>query len=157
MRNGPTASDFMTKFVRGSLWLFRAKFTAGSFVFIENAKGEELYVHQRLHNRHKWGLPGGFQRRGETPEQTAVREVREETGLDLSQRLIFVAQYRQPWAQHYDNLYRAQLDSNPYPLNDRKRRWLEWLEIREARWFDPDGRPTLTRETTEAHQRLRSS
>lgn len=31
----------------------------------------------------KWGVPGGLMNFGETVEQTAVREVKEETGLDI--------------------------------------------------------------------------
>ena len=32
----------------------------------------------------KWGLPGGLMEYGETLEQTAVREAKEETGLDVA-------------------------------------------------------------------------
>jgi 8-oxo-dGTP pyrophosphatase MutT (NUDIX family) len=40
-----------------------------------------------------WGLTGGASLEGETPEQTARREVREETGLDLARFAPFRAYY----------------------------------------------------------------
>lgn len=39
----------------------------------------------------EWGLPGGMQQLGETIMQTAVREVREETGLDITPLGIITA------------------------------------------------------------------
>lgn len=52
---------------------------AGGCVF--NEKGEVLL--QRRADRNKWGFPVGAIEIGETPEMAAVREIKEETGLDV--------------------------------------------------------------------------
>lgn len=52
---------------------------AGGCVF--NEKGEVLL--QRRGDTNKWGFPGGAIELGETPEMAAIREAKEETGLDV--------------------------------------------------------------------------
>ena len=48
---------------------------------IRNDKGEILL--QRRSDSAKWGFPGGAIELGETPQMAVVREVKEETGLDV--------------------------------------------------------------------------
>lgn len=38
---------------------------------------------QRRGDTNKWGFPGGAIELGETPQMAAIREVKEETGLDV--------------------------------------------------------------------------
>lgn len=52
---------------------------AGGCVF--NDKGEVLL--QKRADSNKWGFPGGAVELGETPQMAAIREVKEETGLDV--------------------------------------------------------------------------
>ncbi len=53
----------------------------GVVAIVFNAQGHIL-LHRRTDN-HQWCLPGGSIEIGETAGQTAVREVREETGYDV--------------------------------------------------------------------------
>lgn len=52
---------------------------AGGCIF--NKNGEVLL--QKRADCNKWGFPGGAIELGETPEMAAIREVKEETGLDV--------------------------------------------------------------------------
>ncbi len=65
--------------------IYKPVTAAGGAVF--NPEGKVLLIHRRG----SWDLPKGKMDPGETPEQTAVREVQEETGLQqitLGQHLL---------------------------------------------------------------------
>ncbi len=49
---------------------------------VVNGQGQVL-LQNRSANGETWGFPGGAMEFGESAEETAVREVREETGLDI--------------------------------------------------------------------------
>ena len=60
----------------------------GSATFIVDARGRIL-MQQRTYPYGKWGLPGGIMELGESTEETARREVLEETGLTLGAMELF--------------------------------------------------------------------
>lgn len=64
----------------------------GAVVIIENDRGEILLQHRRDGD---WGLPGGLMELGESYEETARREVWEETGLRIGE-LTFVDVFSGP-------------------------------------------------------------
>ena len=59
----------------------RPRKTARAVIF--NTEGKLLMVERHKEGRHYFVLPGGHVDTNETPEQAVVREVREETGLDV--------------------------------------------------------------------------
>lgn len=56
----------------------------GVRVIIFNEEGHLLLVRQHHEDRDIWMVPGGAVEEGENSREAAVREVKEETGLDIS-------------------------------------------------------------------------
>ncbi len=72
-------------FTRMCMGVLRHRFVLlqdGAAVIIVNNQGEILL--QSRADRNKWGIPGGCQELGETFEEVAIREVKEETNLDVN-------------------------------------------------------------------------
>ncbi len=75
---------------------------------VEDANGRWLVLRRAgAHGAGTWGLPGGHQEFGESPEETAVREVAEETGLTVvaHQRLGFTDDPMPEIGRHYVTLF----------------------------------------------------
>lgn len=72
------------RLTRGLLYAAHPHFIVSAAGIFRNAAGEVLLLRHAFRDRTPWGLPGGFLKPGETPEQGAARELREETGLDAA-------------------------------------------------------------------------
>lgn len=67
-------------------YIFNIRITG---ILIEN--NEILLVKQKLSDKRNWSLPGGRLERGETLSQGLIREMKEETGLDVEiVRMLYV-------------------------------------------------------------------
>ena len=60
----------------------------GSVAIITDSEGRIL-LQKRTHPKGRWGLPGGLMELGESCEETAVREVREEKSLEIENPKLF--------------------------------------------------------------------
>jgi ADP-ribose pyrophosphatase YjhB (NUDIX family) len=72
-----------------------------------NDEKQILLVKHRKRNRQYWVLPGGRLEYGETFFECAVREIKEETGLDVEvQRFLFLSEAIAPdRTRHIVNIY----------------------------------------------------
>ena len=84
------------------LWLqivlsrvIRPLFQVFAAAVIFNADKKILLVKLTYQRFHPWGLPGGSLDYSETPEDGVIREVREETGLEVGiEKLLLVKSWR---------------------------------------------------------------
>ncbi len=76
-------------------------------MIVISSEGKILLVRHRKGNRQYWVLPGGRLEYGETFEECAVREIKEETGLDVEVvRFLFLSEAIAPdRSRHIVNVY----------------------------------------------------
>lgn len=114
----------------------------GAAVIIRNQEGKILM--QRRADKNNWGIPGGCQELGERLQETAIREVKEETNLDIEEKNLLLL-----------DIVSGASRRNSYPngdvvinntalfLVDSYRGELKWdSESKEMRFFALDELPT---------------
>ena len=105
----------------------------GTFAWVTDDDDNLLMVKQ-AYGRGLWGLPGGELQIAENPDAAVAREVREETGLDVSvERLVAIYGRRQ-----HIGLYFACT-----PRGGDLRDAFD-TEVAAVGWFDPDDPPAPT-------------
>ncbi|WP_263064671.1 NUDIX domain-containing protein [Dickeya dadantii] len=114
---------------------------AGSNVIVLNARRQVLLQH-RLEG--VWGLPGGLLELGESLEEAAIREVHEETGLQLN-ALDFLKVFSGP-----DHFFTLPNQDQIYVITSLyvSHSWqgdivVDKTESRDVRFFDLQALPTL--------------
>lgn len=106
-------------------------YVSGAMCRIEREDGRMLVV--RTSYRRGWVFPGGMLDRGETPAEAAVREVREEVGLDVDlvgQTMMLM----DPNLRRIDFVFTGRVVEGADP-DDLA---LQPAEIAEARWIHRD-------------------
>jgi ADP-ribose pyrophosphatase YjhB (NUDIX family) len=132
--------------VRARVFLVRRatpSYWVGAICMVERHDGAVLLVRQSY--RRGWAFPGGLLKRNEKPADAAVRETREEVGLDVElddhPRVVIDARRRRVDVIFKSRLAPGAEDVEPNPVSP---------EILEVRWFLLDDLPLLQRETVDA-------
>lgn len=90
---------------------------------IGNLRKDEIVLIKRKNPPYGWALPGGFVDYGETLEQAAVREAKEETSLDvtlLRQFHTYSDPSRDPRQHTITTVYIAKAKGTPHAQDDAK-------------------------------------
>lgn len=109
--------------------LTQTQFTVSAAVVIFNSRNEVLLLNHVLRPFSGWGLPGGFLDAGEQPDVAIRREIREETGLELTDLRMFRVHVT---GTHVEMLFAARSDGEAA---------VKSREIIGLGWFTSDNVP----------------
>ncbi|MDZ7751906.1 MAG: NUDIX hydrolase [Gammaproteobacteria bacterium] len=115
---------------------------ADTIIELGDASERSIVLIERRNPPHGWALPGGFMDEGETIEQAAVREAREETGLrvELDALLgVYSRPDRDPRGQTVSVVFVARATGTPRGQDDALRaRAFRLQELPSPLAFDHD-------------------
>jgi len=124
---GNRGRNCMGKKDRGKVWLAAAG-------LVINEKGEWLVVKKRYGGLNgKWSIPAGFVSEGETIDEAALREVKEETGIDCKIRELVGFRTGVIRGDVSDNMAIFTME----PLNPKQEVIHAEGELYEAAWKNP--------------------
>jgi ADP-ribose pyrophosphatase YjhB (NUDIX family) len=119
---------------RAGVWLTQPRFAVTAGAVVRDERGRVLLLKHVLRKGSGWGVPGGFLKAGEQPEEAIRRELREETGLELdSVELAFVRALRD--VNQIEIIFRAEMRSEALARVEKG------FEIDRAEWFAMDSLP----------------
>ncbi|WP_320781338.1 NUDIX hydrolase [Streptomyces sp. CRN 30] len=114
------------------MWCVNPKFVVGVTGVVRDDEGRVLLLRHRMWPPgRQWGLPSGFAHAREDFRQTVVREVKEETGLDVEAGRLTML--NSGFRTRLEVAYEARLLGGELRIDP--------LEILEARWCRPDELP----------------
>jgi ADP-ribose pyrophosphatase YjhB (NUDIX family) len=117
----------------------QSSFTVSAAAIIFNEKKEVLLLNHVLRPYSGWGIPGGFIDKGEQADDAVRREIREETGIELSRLKLYTIR---TLGTHLEILFFAMADGEPRITS---------AEIIETKWFAPSDVPEDVARTHAKH------
>ncbi|RME84527.1 MAG: NUDIX domain-containing protein [Caldilineae bacterium] len=114
-------------------WLLRRPLVVGVRGILQDEQGRLLFVRHNYGRRH-WILPGGGRQGNESPDVALVREMREETGLEVEvTRLVGAYLYLGNLKRDHIFIFECRRLAGEVRVDGG--------EIAEAGWFHPDELP----------------
>lgn len=115
-------------------WMLTSPASTGAKVVV--TRGDELLLIRLTYGERKnWDLPGGAANHGESPEQTAARELSEEVGLAGEMQSIGSWHSAGRGRQGVIYGFQVEVPAGVEPVVDE-------AEVAEARWFSRDQIPS---------------
>jgi 8-oxo-dGTP diphosphatase len=105
-------------------------------VFRKNKNNTEVLLVKRANdpNKNKWCIPGGHIENEEKPPDAAIREIKEETSLELNKKNLFLV----------DQIDDKKVNNNIYAVLEEDYNQEEAdSDAKEAKWFDVEKLPQL--------------
>ncbi len=130
--------ETISRYIRlDKLPIYASVVSAGGIVLRRHAGRLELLV-VGDGAEHKWRLPKGMQVSGEMIQQTAIREVREETGIDAAIvgpafRTSWRYKYAGEWWDEHVHFFLMREVSGKIDDHDSEFKQVEWMKIEEAK------------------------
>ncbi|HEY8459886.1 MAG TPA: NUDIX hydrolase [Blastocatellia bacterium] len=111
--------------------LSESRFTVTVGAVVVDSSGRVLLLHHRFRSGAGWGIPGGFMRPREQPEDALRRELSEEIGLDVEIAGVAFIRALQKYRQ-VEIIFRCAPKGTPVPRS---------FEITRAEWFELNSLP----------------
>ena len=117
---------------RWSMRVTQARFTVTAGAVVFNDAGEVLLLKHRFRIGSGWGIPGGFLKFGEQPEEALRRELREEVGLEVERvEIVSTRSFKKP--RQVEIVFRCRANAAVEPRS---------IEVERAGWFSLQSLPT---------------
>lgn len=126
------------KYIRQFIGTAPLFMSAAGIILYENGK---ILLQKRSDNK-KWALHGGAMEMGETTEETAIRETREEIGIIPKSLILYGVFSGKPMYHIYPDGNQVYIISTVYFCDDYTGNFkIDSSEVLELKWFDVDKLP----------------